>query len=244
MVCESGDLLTVPAGTRHWFDMGPEPKFAAIRFFEQADGWIGEFTGDAIGERFPTLDQPVRRVAAIVIDIEGTASPTGSVRENLYDYTRRHLGQWLVDNVGGAADPVIADIANWPATRRRPCRGGGNPLRLAGFRCQGGAVENRPGLGLRRRFSRGPARRLFRDVPAVLAAWRAAGIDLTSTRRVRFVINRIGSPYSRRRARVADQRLVRSGQRWCQAGELLVRDDCQSNRPGPEPDRFSVRPSR
>jgi len=59
VVCESGDLLTVPAGTPHWFDMGSDPEFAAIRFFEQADGWIGDFTGDPIGERFPTLDQLV-----------------------------------------------------------------------------------------------------------------------------------------------------------------------------------------
>ena len=59
VVCEGGDVLTVPAGTRHWFDMGSEPDFAAIRFFEQADGWIGDFTGDPIGERFPTLDQLV-----------------------------------------------------------------------------------------------------------------------------------------------------------------------------------------
>jgi 1,2-dihydroxy-3-keto-5-methylthiopentene dioxygenase len=57
VVCERADLLTVPAGTRHWFDMGSDPSFAAIRFFEQEDGWIGHFTGDAIGERFPTLDQ-------------------------------------------------------------------------------------------------------------------------------------------------------------------------------------------
>jgi 1,2-dihydroxy-3-keto-5-methylthiopentene dioxygenase len=59
VVCESGDLLTVPAGTRHWFDMGSDPSFVAIRFFEQEDGWLGDFTGDAIGERFPTLDQLV-----------------------------------------------------------------------------------------------------------------------------------------------------------------------------------------
>jgi len=59
VVCESGDLLTVPGGTRHWFDMGAAPDFAAIRFFEQEDGWVGDFTGDAIGERFPTLDQLV-----------------------------------------------------------------------------------------------------------------------------------------------------------------------------------------
>jgi 1,2-dihydroxy-3-keto-5-methylthiopentene dioxygenase len=59
VVCEGGDLLSVPAGTPHWFDMGARPDFVAIRFFQQEDGWIGDFTGDAIGERFPTLDQLV-----------------------------------------------------------------------------------------------------------------------------------------------------------------------------------------
>jgi 1,2-dihydroxy-3-keto-5-methylthiopentene dioxygenase len=57
VVCEGADLLSVPAGTRHWFDMGARPDFVAIRFFEQQDGWIGDFTGNPIGERFPTLDQ-------------------------------------------------------------------------------------------------------------------------------------------------------------------------------------------
>ncbi|MFD3355732.1 1,2-dihydroxy-3-keto-5-methylthiopentene dioxygenase [Streptomyces fradiae] len=56
LVCEAGDLLSVPAGTRHWFDMGPRPEFAAIRFFEKEDGWVGDFTGDPIARRFPRLD--------------------------------------------------------------------------------------------------------------------------------------------------------------------------------------------
>lgn len=59
VVCEGGDLLSVPAGTRHWFDMGARPDFMALRFFEEEDGWIGDFTDDLIGERFPTLDQLV-----------------------------------------------------------------------------------------------------------------------------------------------------------------------------------------
>ncbi|MDG6107072.1 hypothetical protein Daura_32050 [Dactylosporangium aurantiacum] len=57
MVCEAGDLLSVPAGTRHWFDMGARPDFTAIRFFEEEDGWIGEFVADSIARRFPTLDE-------------------------------------------------------------------------------------------------------------------------------------------------------------------------------------------
>ena len=27
VVCEKGDLISVPDGTPHWFDMGPEPSF-------------------------------------------------------------------------------------------------------------------------------------------------------------------------------------------------------------------------
>ena len=51
--CEQGDLIAVPDGTTHWFDMGPEPSFVAIRFFTEADGWVGHFTGTDIAQRFP-----------------------------------------------------------------------------------------------------------------------------------------------------------------------------------------------
>jgi 1,2-dihydroxy-3-keto-5-methylthiopentene dioxygenase len=54
---EAGDLIAVPAGTRHWFDMGPEPYFAAIRLFTNTEGWVARFTGDSIARRFPMLDQ-------------------------------------------------------------------------------------------------------------------------------------------------------------------------------------------
>ncbi|MCP9619037.1 cupin [Nocardia otitidiscaviarum] len=56
-VCTAGDLVSVPAGTLHWFDMGTRPEFVAVRFFEEEDGWIGDFTGDKISSGFPTLDE-------------------------------------------------------------------------------------------------------------------------------------------------------------------------------------------
>lgn len=56
VLCTKGDLISVPAGTRHWFDMGDRPRFTAIRLFNNADGWIARFTGDTIAERFPRLD--------------------------------------------------------------------------------------------------------------------------------------------------------------------------------------------
>ncbi len=56
VTCERGDLLSVPAGTRHWFDMGEQPSFAAIRLFINPSGWVAQFAGDGIADRFPRHD--------------------------------------------------------------------------------------------------------------------------------------------------------------------------------------------
>jgi 1,2-dihydroxy-3-keto-5-methylthiopentene dioxygenase len=53
ILCETGDLIGVPDSTKHWFDMGPEPHFIAIRFFTEPDGWVGHFTGTDIARKFP-----------------------------------------------------------------------------------------------------------------------------------------------------------------------------------------------
>lgn len=55
VLCQRGDLISVPAGTRHWFDMGPSPQFVAIRLFTNPEGWVAQFTGSDIAEKFPRL---------------------------------------------------------------------------------------------------------------------------------------------------------------------------------------------
>lgn len=56
ILCEQGDLIGVPDGTRHWFDMGPTPYFVAIRLFGNPEGWVAQFTGDDIAARFPRYE--------------------------------------------------------------------------------------------------------------------------------------------------------------------------------------------
>ena len=56
VLCEQGDLISVPANTTHWFDMGESPDFKCIRFFTTPDGWQGNFTGSDIATRFPSFD--------------------------------------------------------------------------------------------------------------------------------------------------------------------------------------------
>ena len=59
VLCEKGDLISVPANTTHWFDMGVNPNFKCIRLFTTEEGWVGEFTGSDIASRFPDYDQVV-----------------------------------------------------------------------------------------------------------------------------------------------------------------------------------------
>lgn len=56
--CTAGDLVVLPAGTAHWFDMGAAPRFTAIRLFTTPDGWVARFTGDPIAQAIPLYEGP------------------------------------------------------------------------------------------------------------------------------------------------------------------------------------------
>jgi 1,2-dihydroxy-3-keto-5-methylthiopentene dioxygenase len=57
ILCEQGDLISVPAGVKHWFDMGAAPDFKCIRLFTNPEGWVANFTGDDIASRFPNFER-------------------------------------------------------------------------------------------------------------------------------------------------------------------------------------------
>ena len=50
--CEKGDLLSVPAGIKHWFDLGPKPFVKAIRIFIDESGWVPHYTNSGIDAKF------------------------------------------------------------------------------------------------------------------------------------------------------------------------------------------------
>lgn len=57
LLCTKGDLVNVPAGTKHWFDMGAEPFFQCVRVFTDPAGWVGHFTGSTITSQYPLRDE-------------------------------------------------------------------------------------------------------------------------------------------------------------------------------------------
>jgi len=52
LLCQSGDLISVPAGVCHWFDLGANPCVKAIRIFTNPSGWVANYTGSGVDERY------------------------------------------------------------------------------------------------------------------------------------------------------------------------------------------------
>jgi 1,2-dihydroxy-3-keto-5-methylthiopentene dioxygenase len=59
LLCEKGDFVDIPAGTTHWFDMGPSPFLKCIRTFNTPEGWVARFTSSDIASRYPRYEQIV-----------------------------------------------------------------------------------------------------------------------------------------------------------------------------------------
>lgn len=49
---EAGDLLRVPRGTWHWFDLCSDRQIRAIRLFQDASGWTPHYTESGVDAKF------------------------------------------------------------------------------------------------------------------------------------------------------------------------------------------------
>ena len=51
----AGDLIRVPRGTHHWFDLCADRRIRAIRLFQDTSGWTPHYTDTGVDQQF----QPV-----------------------------------------------------------------------------------------------------------------------------------------------------------------------------------------
>lgn len=52
---EAGDMINVPAGTRHWFDLCGDRTIRAIRLFKDPSGWAPLYVQDGVHGSFAPL---------------------------------------------------------------------------------------------------------------------------------------------------------------------------------------------
>jgi len=140
-------------------------------------------------------------ITAIVVDIEGTTSPTAAVREDLYGYTRAHLLRWLLDNRSGPAasgpeaaaerhhagpdghSPADAVMAGARELSGRP---DADEVQVAEILCgwldsdvKAAPLKAAQGLICAEGFRSGALHgEFFADAPAALTTWHDAGIAL------------------------------------------------------------------
>lgn len=59
LLCQRGDLISVPAGSKHWFDAGETNPFVkAIRIFIDMSGWVPHYTESKIELKFQDFKIP------------------------------------------------------------------------------------------------------------------------------------------------------------------------------------------
>jgi 1,2-dihydroxy-3-keto-5-methylthiopentene dioxygenase len=52
---EAGDMINVPRGTRHWFDLCAEARIVCVRLFQDASGWTPHYTDSGVDARHQPL---------------------------------------------------------------------------------------------------------------------------------------------------------------------------------------------
>jgi 1,2-dihydroxy-3-keto-5-methylthiopentene dioxygenase len=59
----AGDLIRVPRGTRHWFDLCAERRIRAIRLFQDQAGWTPHYTESGVDRGFEPVCLGPRQMA-------------------------------------------------------------------------------------------------------------------------------------------------------------------------------------
>jgi 1,2-dihydroxy-3-keto-5-methylthiopentene dioxygenase len=70
---QAGDMIRVPRGTHHWFDLCGDRRIRAIRLFQDVSGWTPHYTDSGVDASFqplcfgPTYIPPTRVSPAVTV---------------------------------------------------------------------------------------------------------------------------------------------------------------------------------
>ena len=69
---ETGDMINVPHGTKHWFNLCDDRHIRCIRFFEDTSGWTPHYIDGGVHEEFspmcfgPNYVAPTKRIELLI----------------------------------------------------------------------------------------------------------------------------------------------------------------------------------
>ena len=71
---DAGDLINVPAGTQHWFDLCSERTIRAIRLFKDPAGWTPAYMPEGVHYRFSPVCWGVEHLPSLATQRKLTVS--------------------------------------------------------------------------------------------------------------------------------------------------------------------------
>jgi len=63
---EAGDMIRVPRGTKHWFNLCGDKTVRAIRLFQDMSGWTPHYTGSGVDAGYQPLCFGVNYIPSVV----------------------------------------------------------------------------------------------------------------------------------------------------------------------------------
>jgi 1,2-dihydroxy-3-keto-5-methylthiopentene dioxygenase len=72
---EAGDLISVPRGVRHWFDLCAERTIRAIRFFQDVSGWTPHYVENGQHVNYQPVCWSQRDVSAEAVALAPVVQP-------------------------------------------------------------------------------------------------------------------------------------------------------------------------
>ena len=203
----AGDMINVPRGTHHWFDLCADRTIRAIRLFEDPSGWTPHYTDSGeetrheplcFGPQYleggpkrvpqrPLMGEPLG-VRGVLVDIEGTTTPISFVYDVLFPFARERLAEACAEasdrpEVAAAVEQLRGEYAAEieAGDGELPAFGDGSSYAehlMASDRKSTG-LKALQGLIWRAGYGDGSLRGVvFPDVPEALASWRETGVQL------------------------------------------------------------------
>ena len=65
---EAGDLIRVPRGTLHWFNLCADRRIRAIRLFQDTSGWTPHYSDSRVDERFLPVCFGLSHISAATVE--------------------------------------------------------------------------------------------------------------------------------------------------------------------------------
>ena len=112
----AGDMIRVPRGTKHWFDLGRNANRSRDQTFSGCNGLDTALYGKRTAKKNTNLVQNVKVQSAklfsalctlhfalctmkvILLDIEGTTTPIDFVHKTLFPYAKKKIGEYVAEN--------------------------------------------------------------------------------------------------------------------------------------------------